>query len=149
MSETPLTIAVDLSQAFEAAEKRLTTLQEEYAKDLSQRVSGEVAKVLGEFVNYERGELRSVVEQLCNLTRSTEKGLAAVRKTLDAKLKAMQEENAKELDTMRQTVDEKLKRLELVFKRRGAINGRRAVSRGRHVFRRGFALNMHDRNFAQ
>ena len=74
----PLTVAVDLS----AVEQRLTELQEETAKRLS--------------------------EQVRYLTEATERRLDAIRKTLDERLTAIQKDNAKQMEKIRKTLEERL-----------------------------------------
>ena len=74
----PLTVAVDLS----AVDQRLTAFEE----NLSQRLSGEVNKVLGDFVNYERRELRGVLEQVRAIQKDNATQLEKIRKTLEERL---------------------------------------------------------------
>lgn len=91
----------------ETVEKRLSALQEENAKKLdqirvestaaAQKTQEEVSKVVSNFINWQQRQFGLIVEQLKNLTESNEK-----------RLKAMQDDNAKQLEEMRKTVDEKL-----------------------------------------
>ena len=113
----------------ETIEKRLGTIQEESGKKLDQvrqestagvqkareevtaalkTFNDSVGKTITDFVNWQRGQFASIIEQQTKLTESNEKRLGEVRTAVEEKLKAIQEDNAKSLEQMRQTVDEKL-----------------------------------------
>ena len=94
----PLTIAVDLS----AVEQRLTELQEETAKRLS--------------------------EQVRYLTEATERRLEAIRKTLDEKVTAIQRDNAKQMQKIRKTLEERLDECFKRLERRQGFAHRRSIS---------------------
>ena len=95
-----------LAAVRETVEKRLTALQEASAAKLdeirkestasAQKSREEVSKTINDFVNWQRGQFAAIVEQFKALTESNEKRLGEVRTTLEAKLKTMQEENAKQ-----------------------------------------------------
>ena len=113
----------------ETVEKRLGTIQEDSGRKLDQvrlestgsiqksreevtvalkAFNESVGKTINDFINWQRMQFGSVVEQLKGLTESNEKRLTEVRTAVEQKLKIMQEENATSLEKMRQTVDEKL-----------------------------------------
>jgi DNA recombination protein RmuC len=123
------TIDQRLGAMRETIEKRLGVIQEESGKKLDQmrqestasaqkareevtvalrEFNASVGKTIGDFLDWQRTQFGSVLEQLKGLTESNEKRLTEVRTTLEGKLKAIQEDNAKQLEQMRQTVDEKL-----------------------------------------
>ena len=126
----------------ETIEKRLGVIQEESGKKLDQvrqestagiqksreevtvalkTFNESVGKTITDFVDWQRGQFASIIDQQTKLTESNEKRLGEVRTAVEEKLKAIQEDNAKNLEQMRLTVDEKLqgtldKRLSESFK---------------------------------
>jgi DNA recombination protein RmuC len=118
-----------LDKLRETMEQRLGVIQEESGKKLDQvrqestagvqkareevtaalkTFNESVGKTITDFVNWQRTQFASVVEQLTKLTESNETRMEKVRTTIEEKLKAIQEDNTKSLEQMRQTVDEKL-----------------------------------------
>lgn len=102
----------------ETVEQRLGALQEGNTKKLdeirqeaaasAQKTREEVSKAITDFLQGQREQFASLIEQLTKLTESNEKRLDAVKTAVEDKLKSIQEDNAKNLEQMRQTVDEKL-----------------------------------------
>lgn len=113
----------------ETIEKRLAAIQEDNTKKLDQvrqestasaqkareevtaalKVFNEsVGKTINDFINWQRTQFASVLEQLKGLTESNEKRLSEVRTVVEQRLKTLQEDNAANLEKMRETVDEKL-----------------------------------------
>jgi DNA recombination protein RmuC len=118
-----------LTSMRETVEKRLEVIQDESAKGLEkahevsatgvQKTREEVTTSLksfqdglndtiGDFVNWQRTQFGSVLDQLKGLTDLNEKRLTEVRTTVEQNLQRLQEDNNKNLEQMRQTVDEKL-----------------------------------------
>jgi DNA recombination protein RmuC len=73
-------------------------------KDFNVLLTGSISDMGGQ----QRTRLSAVVDEIAKLTAATEKKLDAQRTAVDARLKAIQEDNGKQLDQMRATVDEKL-----------------------------------------
>ena len=67
-----------------------------------------VQKSIAESGRLQNDQLESFARQLTNLTATNEKKMEDIRLIIDAKLKQIQEDNARQLDRMRETVDEKL-----------------------------------------
>jgi DNA recombination protein RmuC len=67
-----------------------------------------VQKSIAETGKLQNDQLESFARQLTNLTATNEKKMEDIRLIIDAKLKQIQEDNARQLDRMRETVDEKL-----------------------------------------
>ena len=110
-------------------EQRLTAIQEDSATKL-EKIRGEstsaaqkareevtgalktfsdsLLKSMGGMSETQQKQLAGFSEQLGKLTESNQQKLDALKDAVEAKLKAIQEDNAKQLDQMRATVDEKL-----------------------------------------
>ena len=86
-----------MNERFERSQLALRDGLAEAARK-SRQEQAEAQQVLG----------RQIAEQLQALIRATEQRQADLRATLDARLQAMQTDNAAKLDQMRATVDEKL-----------------------------------------
>jgi DNA recombination protein RmuC len=63
---------------------------------------------MGEVAGMQKDQLDSFSKQLLALTRLNEDKLESLRKTIEAQLRAMQEDNSRKLEQMRSVVDEKL-----------------------------------------
>ena len=57
-----------------------------------------VGKTITDFVDWQRGQFAGVMDQLTSLTESNEKRMDEVRTAVEEKLKAIQEDNAKNLE---------------------------------------------------
>jgi DNA recombination protein RmuC len=67
-----------------------------------------VGKSIGDFMEWQRTQFTSVVDQVKGLTDANDKRLTEVRTTVEQNLKNIRDDNNKNLDEMRKTVDEKL-----------------------------------------
>lgn len=113
----------------ETIESRLGVINEESGKKLDQlrqestagvtkardEVTGSlkifnetIGKSITDFMNWQRTQFTSVLDQVKGLTEMNEKRLTEVRTTVQDNLKNIREDNNKNLDEMRKTVDEKL-----------------------------------------
>ncbi|NLI31755.1 MAG: DNA recombination protein RmuC, partial [Deltaproteobacteria bacterium] len=63
---------------------------------------------IAEIAGLQHDQLDSFSKQLSDLTQSNEQKMEAIRTTVDARLRQIQDDNATQLDQMRATVDEKL-----------------------------------------
>jgi DNA recombination protein RmuC len=63
---------------------------------------------MGEVAGMQKDQLDSFSKQLLALTQLNEDKLESLRKTIEAQLRAMQEDNSRKLEQMRSVVDEKL-----------------------------------------
>jgi DNA recombination protein RmuC len=63
---------------------------------------------MGEVAGMQKDQLDSFSKQLLALTRLNEDKLESLRKTIEAQLRAMQEDNSRKLEQMRSVVDEQL-----------------------------------------
>lgn len=101
------TLENQLGTLREANTKKLDEIRQE-SVDSAKRSREEVTQTITDFINWQRAQFATILEQVKTLTDSNEKRLGEVRTTLEAKLKDMQDENSKQLEEMRKTVDEKL-----------------------------------------
>lgn len=83
----------------------------ETRKELSvsvQSLAQSIREEIGQSASAQKNQLDSFAKQLASLTTSTENRMESVRKTVEDKLKSIQEDNHRQIEQMRQTVDEKL-----------------------------------------
>jgi DNA recombination protein RmuC len=71
-------------------------------------LSGTLVGSVSELGRLQENRLQSVAQQLGELTSSSERHLAALRDTVDERLRLLQRENSQKLDEMRLTVDQQL-----------------------------------------
>lgn len=71
-------------------------------------ITDTTTKTMGELANIQKGQLEAMSSAIAKLSELNEKKLEAIRGTVEAELRRMQNDNAKQLEQMRQTVDEKL-----------------------------------------
>ncbi len=81
--------------------------REEQSLSLS-RLAQTLAAQLGQLGKLQAQQLESFAQQLSRLTNSNEQRFESLRLALEARLSAMQSDNAVKLEEMRRTVDEKL-----------------------------------------
>lgn len=67
-----------------------------------------VQKVVSDMVHFQQSHLEQSGNQMNLLTKSSEERIERIREAVDAKLRQIQEDNAKSIEQLRQTVDEKL-----------------------------------------
>ncbi len=82
-------------------------LRDEVGQSLS-RFNESVLNRLNEGMKLQQAQADASLQQLQRLTQSNEQRMDKLRETIDAKLKAIQDDNGLRLEEMRKTVDEKL-----------------------------------------
>jgi DNA recombination protein RmuC len=96
-----------MAEARAEATRDARELREEVASSIGV-LSDTVLARLAEHTTQQKGQLESFSAGLSKLTESNETKLEAVKTAVENQLKAIREDNAKQLEQMRQTVDEKL-----------------------------------------
>jgi len=96
-----------LRQSLESQAKRLDGYFQDSAA-LWQTQNQAQINTLAELGHQQRRQLDGLARDLNELTRTSEQKLETMRQTVEAKLTALQTDNAAKLELMRQTVDEKL-----------------------------------------
>jgi DNA recombination protein RmuC len=95
-------------------ERNERTLREELARSreenlvVVQTLGDGLLKRMSELAGFQKSQLDIFADQLKNLTSTNDTRMEKMRETLQTRLQAIQEDNAKQLEQMRATVDEKL-----------------------------------------
>jgi DNA recombination protein RmuC len=97
----------ELAQGRQEAAKAARGDREEQSLSLS-RLAQTLAAQLAQLGKLQAQQLESFAQQLSRLTNSNEQRFESLRLALEARLAAMQSDNALKLEEMRRTVDEKL-----------------------------------------
>lgn len=99
--------AEDLARSRHEASAAALALRETVDRSLKNAHEG-LVKTLSVLADAQKTQLESFSKRVADLTLSTESRLETLRGTVDERMRAIQEDNAKKLEQMRLTVDEKL-----------------------------------------
>jgi DNA recombination protein RmuC len=97
----------DLAQARQDAAATARADREEQAQGLD-RLAKTLSVQVAQLGSLQGAQLESFAQQLSRLTQSNEQRFGELRASIEARLGAMQADNASQLEEMRKTVDEKL-----------------------------------------
>ncbi len=97
----------DLAQARQDAAATARADREEQAQGLD-RLAKTLSTQVGQLGALQGAQLESFAQQLARLTQSNEQRFGELRASIEARLSALQADNAIKLEEMRKTVDEKL-----------------------------------------
>ena len=97
----------DLAQARHDAAATARSDREEQAQGLD-RLAKTLSVQVAQLGNLQGAQLESFAQQLARLTQSNELRFGELRASIEARLTALQADNASQLEEMRKTVDEKL-----------------------------------------